>query len=438
MWFGVWGIAVPFAFIACGDGSEGDGGGSNGGTGGEGGEGASTGGTPTGGKGGTVGTGGSRGGASGASGRSTGGDAGAGMGGEGGEGGEAGGMAGDGGEAGTAQGGTAGGGAGGAMAGGGAGGAMAGGGAGGAMAGGGAGGAIAGTGGVTAGGGAGGAAGTAGGGTGGAAGTAGGGTGGTAGFPTTCDPVPAPRIFVGELSGAQEDPTNTSTGVGLAIAELSPGETQLTVSVYWSDLTTNTTIGHIHGPAPAGMNAGVQFDLAPPAGATSGEVVGKPFAISATQVADLEDGLYYANIHSTMFPNGELRAQLMPGAVLRTGTLSGLQVLTPNDSTATGRVVVAVFPSQLDAVVSMSWSGLGSNATTVRLHGPAGIGFVTGPVLVLDPPTGATSGSITHEIWTFGGFDVANLILNNDTYAQIGTVDLGYGEIRAQLLPPCP
>jgi hypothetical protein len=190
------------------------------------------------------------------------------------------------------------------------------------------------------------------------------------------------------------------------------------------------------------MNGGIQFDLGSTPTDTTGGVAGQTFPINATQLADLENGLYYANVHSTMFGDGEVRGQLVPALVFRSGPLSGLQELPPNASTATGRVVVVVFPSigsyPNAAAVSATWSGLGSNTTTVRLHSPANFGFITGPVLDLEAPTNATSGTVVHKLWNFTGGDEGNLIYNTDTYAEVRSLDLGYGELRAQLLPPCP
>lgn len=450
IWFGVLVVSFPVAFVACGDDAEDDGGDGGGNRGGTSGTGGSNGGSPTGGKGGTAGTTGGNGGTSGSSGTSpsggTGGDSGS-----GGQGGEDGGQ---GGEAGDPHGGTAGismGGAGGAMAGGGAGGKAGGG----ATAGGGAGGkAGGGGGGATAGGGAGGAGGKAGGGAGGAgaggagasaggagaggAGAGGAGAGGSGGVAPTCDPTPPPEIYVGVLNGAEEVPANNSAATGIAIAELNPEATQLTVSVYWENLGSNTTIGHIHGPAPAGMTMPPVFDLAPTAGAMFGSVVAKPFAISAPQLAQLRASLYYANIHSATFPNGEIRAQLLPATTLRTGTLSGAQENPANASPGTGRAVAVVFPGNTQAAVSVTWSALSGTTSIGHIHGPAPAGMNAGILFDLVPPAGANSGSVTHRRWIFDAGEGANL-LGNLTYANIHSAPtFGAGEIRAQLLPPCP
>jgi hypothetical protein len=460
IWFGVLAVSFPFAFVACGDDAEdddgGDGGHAQGGTSGSG----ATGGSPTGGKGGSSGSSGA---SSGTSGSSTGGDAGTGGaggegGGEGGEGGD--GQGGTGPQGGTAgrsmggaggaiagggAGGKAGGGAGGAIAGGGAGG-KAGGGAGGTTAGGGAGGATAGggAGGATAGGGAGGA--TAGGGAGGAtagggAGGAAAGTGGTGGVAATCDSL-SPEIYVGLLDPSQETTAVTSTATGQVVVEVNSAGTEILSSIYWTGLTSATTNAHIHSPAPAGMTASPLFFYTPPLGATSGQVVAKPFAITAPQLADLRNGLMYANIHSNDYMAGEIRAQLVRATVVRSGTMTAAQETTAVTSGATGRSFVAMFPGNTQAVVSVTWSGLAINTWLGHIHGPAAPGATASPILDFfdgaTPPVSAmTSGTIVHKIWTGLTAPQLTAVTNSLTYANMHSDTYRSGEIRAQLLPPC-
>jgi hypothetical protein len=285
----------------------------------------------------------------------------------------------------------------------------------------------------------GGAAGMGGAGEGGAGGE--GGEGGAAGGaggegPQNCDPKTPPQIFIGQLTGAMEVPANTSTATGVAIAELTDAEEELTVSVYYSGLSSNTTIGHVHGPAPVGMNADVLFDLMPTAGVTEGSVVGKKFSITPTQVGYLKTGQLYANIHSMNFMAGEIRAQLMPATVLRTGTLSGDEEVPPNDSGGTGRAQVVIMPNMTQAFVSVNWTGLTGPATIGHIHGPAPKGMNASVMLDLMPATTA-SGSVVHKLWQMTAEQSAAL-LGNMTYANIHSGMYMAGEIRAQLLPPCP
>ncbi|MEQ1923763.1 MAG: CHRD domain-containing protein, partial [Pyrinomonadaceae bacterium] len=115
----------------------------------------------------------------------------------------------------------------------------------------------------------------------------------------------SPKLFNGRLNSANEVPPNASTAQGFGRVVLNAAETQITVSMYWSGLSGNATAGHIHGPAAAGVNGPVIFNLAP-AASPSGSVVNSTFSPTAAQVADLKAGLWYFNIHTAANPGGEI------------------------------------------------------------------------------------------------------------------------------------
>lgn len=120
----------------------------------------------------------------------------------------------------------------------------------------------------------------------------------------------ADTIFTATLTGAEEVPPNASTATGFAMVVLSTDETMITVNVNFQNLITPASAGHIHGPATPGVNAPVLFPFAGVPAAISGVVPEQVFAITAEQVANLEAGLFYVNIHNSEFPGGEIRGQL--------------------------------------------------------------------------------------------------------------------------------
>jgi len=63
---------------------------------------------------------------------------------------------------------------------------------------------------------------------------------------------------------------------------------------------------HFHGPAAPNLNAGVQVGV----GVVGTPVVGNAI-LNAAQVADLLAGLWYLNLHTSMFPGGEIRGQVL-------------------------------------------------------------------------------------------------------------------------------
>jgi hypothetical protein len=113
----------------------------------------------------------------------------------------------------------------------------------------------------------------------------------------------------GSLEGGQEVPPNGSTGTGSVIGSYDPTTMMFFISVEFDGLTGVTTVSHIHGPAPPGVNAGVVLPLPIPVGVTSGEFTFSA-VLTGPQEADLLAGLWYVNVHTSTFPGGELRAQL--------------------------------------------------------------------------------------------------------------------------------
>lgn len=129
------------------------------------------------------------------------------------------------------------------------------------------------------------------------------------------------------LDSTQEVPVNASLGTGTASIIFDDVSNQLDWNIVFSGLSGAATAAHFHGPAAPGVNAGVQVNIGAISGLTS-PMIGST-TISDTQEADLLAGLWYINIHTAMFPGGEIRGQVqvvpLPAAawLLLTG-LAGL------------------------------------------------------------------------------------------------------------------
>ena len=150
-------------------------------------------------------------------------------------------------------------------------------------------------------------------------------TGTTPTTPTT--PVNTVVNLRATMTGANENPANTSTGTGTFTATLDTATNLLTYDITFSGLTTPVNNGHIHGPAAtATTNAGttINFNTQPGAtfslGATGGTAHGIALLVSGTQITAtingdslkklLLAGLTYANIHTTQNPGGEIRGTI--------------------------------------------------------------------------------------------------------------------------------
>jgi len=118
-------------------------------------------------------------------------------------------------------------------------------------------------------------------------------------------------IFQANLTGLGENPPNGSPATGLCTLTLNAAETQITVDLSWFGLTAPATASHIHGPGGAGTNAAVIFPFSGVPAATAGSIPEQTFAITAQQVTWLFDGYLYANVHTSTFPGGEIRGQLL-------------------------------------------------------------------------------------------------------------------------------
>jgi hypothetical protein len=111
----------------------------------------------------------------------------------------------------------------------------------------------------------------------------------------------AQSSFEANLDGLQEVPPNASPAFGLGDFSLSGTTFSVTTGSY-QDLLD----------AAPGVNGPVVFSLTLDSpGTTTGTFSGSG-TLTAGQIADLNSGNLYVNIHSTVFPGGEIRGQLEP------------------------------------------------------------------------------------------------------------------------------
>jgi len=112
-------------------------------------------------------------------------------------------------------------------------------------------------------------------------------------------------IFQATLNGASENPPNASTATGTATLTYNSNTKIFTIVVYFNGVTA--TIGHIHKGA-VGVSGGPVFGFTAP---IISPITYTSVALDAAQEADLYANLYYVNIHSAAYPDGEIRGQLI-------------------------------------------------------------------------------------------------------------------------------
>lgn len=116
--------------------------------------------------------------------------------------------------------------------------------------------------------------------------------------------------FTSPMDGLQEVPPVTTPGSGFATVTLNTITGQVEVSGTFSNLLQPVTAAHIHGLAPAGVNAGViiTLDLT---GTTSGTISGGG-TLTPAQIQGMIEHRTYINVHTSAFPGGEIRGQIIP------------------------------------------------------------------------------------------------------------------------------
>lgn len=115
----------------------------------------------------------------------------------------------------------------------------------------------------------------------------------------------ASETFTGTLSNGAEVPPTTGSGSGSAKVTLDTATKQITYNVTYSGLSGPAAAAHIHCGAAAGANAGVAVPFKDAASPISGTAT-----LTDAQMADLEAGKCYVNIHTAANKGGEIRGQL--------------------------------------------------------------------------------------------------------------------------------
>ena len=125
-------------------------------------------------------------------------------------------------------------------------------------------------------------------------------------------PVQAEMLnMTAELTGASEVPANDSTGTGTLEASYDTETKMLTWTVTYEGLTGDATAAHFHGPAAPDANAGpvvpIEGDLASPIEGSA--------TLTDEQATQLQDGMWYFNLHTAQYPDGEIRGQVAKAAI---------------------------------------------------------------------------------------------------------------------------
>ncbi len=117
-----------------------------------------------------------------------------------------------------------------------------------------------------------------------------------------------PTLFIATLA---PEGSSISAGTGTSTLLLSADALSARVQFNFSNLTTPRTAGHIHGPADPGTSGPILFDLDTAPAQPDGSRIWTFTPAGTTTVSQivqaLRAGRLYINIHSSRYPNGEIR-----------------------------------------------------------------------------------------------------------------------------------
>ncbi len=254
----------------------------------------------------------------------------------------------------------------------------------------------------------------------------------------------AQERFSASLDGTQEVPAVTTTALGWGTVTLNAAQTEIAIKLYFSGLSSNQTLAHIHGTAVSGQqgtNAGVAINIGSQSALTGNFNITSP--VTPAQIEDLRAGRWYFNVHSMNNTGGEIRGQILPEVPYYAVLLpihENPAVATAPNASGLGRVV---FNATNDGFVSdLVFEGLSSNQTLGHFHGPATPAAANGPAV-----NSGVVFNIGSQGTTFGAFEgVAqtandeqiNLMRAGRFYYNVHTANNGGGEIRGQILRGAP
>lgn len=151
-----------------------------------------------------------------------------------------------------------------------------------------------------------------------------------------------------------------------------------------SDPSSPITGAHIHSPATKNENAPIIVNLESFGNIFESPIVGKTI-IADQLITSMLDGLAYLNIHTQLFPTGEIRGQIKvnkieDNIVKFTVNLKGRNEVPPVDASfdGEGEFILDVLTADLAWIISY-----GDNSSSTRSHIP---GLVPIPIYAKGVP----------------------------------------------------
>ncbi len=115
--------------------------------------------------------------------------------------------------------------------------------------------------------------------------------------------------YKASLNGASEVPPVQSQGKGTAAVNVDTATGKVSWTVTYSGTSGPVMAAHIHCGAAPGANAGVAVNF----GTNLASPIQGTGTMTAPQMADLQAGKCYVNLHTAANKGGEIRGQVMKG-----------------------------------------------------------------------------------------------------------------------------
>ncbi|MBR9861607.1 CHRD domain-containing protein [bacterium] len=229
-------------------------------------------------------------------------------------------------------------------------------------------------------------------------------------------------LYTARLSGSNEVPSVNTNATGVAGLIVASDFSKVNLNLTFDNLSSDLTGIHIHEGA-AGTNGSVVVDLMQYL--NSNQVNAE---LTELEMDKLAQGMYYINIHSEDFPNGEIRAQLM----LETETsflvdLNGGNEVPAVTTDASGLAHFYLTNNNTELRFKVVFDELSGPVTGAHLHAAAE----------------GMNGSVVSNLTTMvdgntimGSVDPSSFmteLMNGEIYLNVHTSANADGEIRGQL-----
>ncbi|MEQ1771353.1 MAG: CHRD domain-containing protein [Devosia sp.] len=125
----------------------------------------------------------------------------------------------------------------------------------------------------------------------------------------TAAPALADQIkYTAALTATDETPATDSKATGTVDATYDSDTMTLTWTIEYKDLSGPVTAAHFHGPAKLGEKA----DPVVPIDAPYDSPISGSMTLTDEQYSQLSQQLWYFNLHTEKYPDGEIRGQVVP------------------------------------------------------------------------------------------------------------------------------